>query len=253
VTLARRPHRSLARDGKRTVSQPTRAPKHSTMGEPAGIAGDGSTDDTVRAILLAARQLFHSPGYTSTPVSAIASRAGVSRATVYNHFPNKLSILNTIVRDYMAGYEQIALHLRTRLEPKESLYDLLRSMVLEAMLWRIENADLRPAIEVAKQVPDNGWREADEAADRAMHGWLASVHHAGRERGLTRPDIDIDFASGALYSMIEASLSSLNPSAKRDEVEQITDQLALLQWHAIYTIPPSESPLVEDAWPIRLS
>ncbi|HXY45179.1 MAG TPA: TetR/AcrR family transcriptional regulator [Acidimicrobiales bacterium] len=217
------------------------------------VSGNGSTDDTVRSILSAARQLFHSPGYASTPVSTIARRAGVSRATVYNHFPDKRSILNTIVREYMAGYEQIGMHLRMRLEPKESLYDLLRSMVRDAMLWRIDNADLRPAIEVAKQQPDGGWREADDAADRAMHDWLASVHHAGRERGLTRPDVDIDFASGALYSMIEASLSALNPAASRQEVEQITDQLALLQWHAIYTIPPAESPLVEDVLPFPFS
>jgi hypothetical protein len=116
-------------------------------------------------------------------------------------------------------------------------------MVREAMLWRIQNADLRPAIEIAKQMPDSGWKEADEAADKSMSGWLATVHRAGRECGLTRPDIDIDFAAKALYSMIEASLSSLDPASPSEDVERLVDQLARLQWHAIYTIEPEDSPI----------
>jgi AcrR family transcriptional regulator len=218
-------------------------------GRPGAFPGDPAGETTVQAILAAARSLFHSPGYASTRVSDIAHLASASRATVYNHFANKRSILHQLVRDYMAGYEQIGLRLRSRVDPKEPVFDLLRNMVRDAMLWRIENADLRPAIEVAKQLPDSGWREANEAADRAMHDWLATVHYAARERGLTRPDIDIDFASGALYSMIEANLSTLDPAASREELDKITNQLARLQWHAIYTIPPEGSPLAEDVVP----
>jgi AcrR family transcriptional regulator len=228
-------------------------PTSARTGQPAAVTQDPEGETTVDAILAAARHLFHSPGYASTRVSDIAQLANASRATVYNHFSNKRSILNQLVRDYMVGYQQIGLHLRSRIDPKEPIYDLLKNMVRDAMLWRIENADLRPAIEVAKQMPDSGWREANEAADRAMHDWLTTVHYASRERGLTRPDIDIDFASGALYSMIEASLSTLNPSASRDEVDQITDQLARIQWHAIYTIPPEESPLAQEVVPSLVS
>jgi len=240
------------RERTRRPGRPPSGTSDTAVSGPLGAVGEGDGDSTVTTVLTAARRLFHSPGYASTPVSRIAHLAGVSRATVYNHFSDKRSILNQLVRDYMAGYEQIGAHLRLQVDPKASIFDLLRTMVRDAMLWRIDNADLRPAIEVAKQMPDSGWREADEAADRAMHDWLASVHHAARERGLTRSDIDIDFASGALYSMIEASLSTLNPAASRQEVEKITDQLALLQWHAIYTIPPERSPLAEEVLPFLL-
>lgn len=202
--------------------------------------------ESMSAILTAARLLFHSPGYPVTRVADIAHQAGVSRATVYNHFADKKSILFQLVRDYMAGYEQISERLKASIDPKESIYQLLVNLVRDAMLWRIENADLRPAIEMAKQLPTSGWKEADEAADRAMHGWIADIHHASAKLGITRPEIDIDFASGALYSMIEATLSTLSPSASVQRVEAITEQLTLLQWHAIYTIPPHEAPVAED-------
>jgi AcrR family transcriptional regulator len=208
--------------------------------------------ESASAILLAARELFHSPGYAATRVADIAHRAGVSRATVYNHFADKQSILYQLVRDYMAGYEQIAEWLKTSVDPKASIYELLGNMVRDAMLWRIKNADLRPAIEMAKQLPTSGWKEANEAADRAMHGWIADVHHASAKLNITRPEVDIDFASGALYSMIEAALSTLSTAATVAEVDRITEQLTLLQWHAIYSIPPQDAPVAEDVLPLAL-
>ncbi len=234
---------------RRPGSPAPRAGGPAPGGTPGALPGEPPGETTVQAILAAARSLFHSPGYASTRVSDIAHLASASRATVYNHFANKRSILHQLVHGYMAGYEQIGLHLRSRVDPKEPVFDLLRNMVRDVMLWRIENADLRPAIEVAKQLPDSGWREANEAADRAMHDWLATVHYAAQERGLTRPDIDIDFASGALYSMIETSLPALGPAASPEKVGKITNQLARLQWHAIYAIPPEGSPLAEDVVP----
>jgi AcrR family transcriptional regulator len=214
--------------------------------------GAQSEAESASAILIAARQLFNTPGYAATRVADIAHRAGVSRATVYNHFADKKAILYQLVRDYMAGYEQITEWLKTSVDPKASIYELLRNMVRDAMLWRIKNADLRSAIEMAKQLPTSGWKEADEAADRAMHGWIADIHHASATLNITRPEVDIDFASGALYSMIEATLSQLSTSATVDEVDRITEQLTLLQWHAIYSISPQEAPVAEDVLPLAL-
>ena len=215
-------------------------------------AGAHPEAESASAILTAARQLFSSPGYAGTRVADIAHRAGVSRATVYNHFDDKKAILYQLVRDYMAGYEQIAEWLKAGLDPKASIYELLRNMVRDAMLWRIKHADLRAAIEMAKQMPASGWKEADEAADRAMHGWIADIHHASATLNITRPEVDIDFASGALYSMIEATLSHLSTSATVEEVDRITEQLTLLQWHAIYSIPPQDAPVAEDVLPLAL-
>jgi len=218
-----------------------------------GMSGGEAEPETVSAILAAARLMFHSPGYSATRVADIAYRAGVSRATVYNHFPDKKSILYQLVREYMAGYEQIGDRLKAQVVPGESVYRLLRKLVHDAMLWRIENADLRPAIEMAMQMPRSGWKEANEAADRAMHGWIADIYRASATHGIIRPEIDIDFASGALYSMIETTLSRLSRSASVDEVDLVTEQLALIQWHAVYTIAPDQAPVAADVLPPALT
>ena len=49
--------------------------------------------DVHRRILKASRRLFASNGYDETMMRDIAKRADVSKATVYNYFPNKESLL----------------------------------------------------------------------------------------------------------------------------------------------------------------
>ena len=49
--------------------------------------------DVHRRILKASRRLFASKGYDETMMRDIAKKADVSKATVYNYFPNKESLL----------------------------------------------------------------------------------------------------------------------------------------------------------------
>lgn len=53
-------------------------------------------------ILKASRQLFTKKGYNETMMKDIAEKAGVSKATVYNYFPNKESLLVGTIDDTVA-------------------------------------------------------------------------------------------------------------------------------------------------------
>ena len=57
----------------------------------AGRPGELSPDKR-RRILDGARTLFRELGYERTSVDAIATRAGVSKATIYNHFRDKKAL-----------------------------------------------------------------------------------------------------------------------------------------------------------------
>lgn len=50
------------------------------------------------AILKAARDLFLEHGFASTSVDAVTEASGVSKPTVYNHFPTKEALLEAVVR-----------------------------------------------------------------------------------------------------------------------------------------------------------
>jgi AcrR family transcriptional regulator len=58
------------------------------------------------ALLAAARQLFAESG--QAPMHEIARRAGISRATLYRHFPDRSAIALAIFADELAGLERVA-------------------------------------------------------------------------------------------------------------------------------------------------
>jgi AcrR family transcriptional regulator len=193
-------------------------------------------------ILDAAKTLFVTKGFPSTSMEAIAKRANVVRATVYNNFVDKEAILDELMRRYWLGYAEIPQHLRAQARPDQTSFELVEEMIRGAILWRMGNAELRPLIDLSKHLPNSRWSEWDAKADAAMLGWITEIHRADGERGLLRAGVDLEFAVPALYSMIEAMIASFDVKADRRRVDKAVRQLTLLHWHALYRVEPEDLP-----------
>jgi AcrR family transcriptional regulator len=220
--------------------------RSSSHDQAAGARGDIILDATDRLILAAARELFAEHGYHRTSMAQVAERAGVVRATVYNHFQRKVDLLRAIVGDYMTGYVRIGNELQASAGPEQSVFDFLQLTAQRAIDWRIANADLRPLIDLAKHIRESGWEELNAEADAAMLGSISRIHRANSRRGITRPGLDVDFATAAVYSMIETTLSGFDVRASQQYVDHVAHQLTLLQWNAIYAIEPERAPRVAE-------
>lgn len=193
-------------------------------------------------IIEASRKLFVRRGYAEVSVGDIARAAGVVRATIYNNFDDKQDILAAIIGDYMTGYARIAQRLRASARPGQTSFELIQEMVREALAWRVENADLRPLVAVARSSRTSGWDQANKAADDAMFGWILAVHAADDAAGLIREDIDLEFGVRAAYAMIESVLSSFDVAAGEAQIDAAAHQLALLHWYSICSVAPDEAP-----------
>lgn len=172
----------------------------------------------------------------------IARAAQVARATVYNNFDDKQDILAAIIGEYMEGYQTISQRLRENARSGQTSFDLIEEMVREALTWRVENADLRPIVAVARNLRGSGWEQANKAADDAMFGWILAVHAADEDAGLIREDIDLEVGVRATYAMIEATISNFDVSSTEKEINEVAHQLALLHWYAICSVPPKDAP-----------
>jgi len=171
-------------------------------------------------------------------MAAIAAKADVVRATVYNHFADKVDILATIIRRYMHGYVEIGERLRRDDVRHGSMFEQLEAMTRLALDWRIENQDLRSVIDLARHASGSGWEQANAEADEALLAWLSEIHRAGEVEGLTHPGLDLSVATPAVYSMIESALSSFDVSTPRQRVVYVAHQLTLVHWRAIYRVAP---------------
>jgi AcrR family transcriptional regulator len=172
----------------------------------------------------------------------IARSAGVARATVYNNFADKRDILAAIIGEYMAGYSSIVQRLRENARGGRTSFELIEEMVRAALSWRVENAELRPIVAVARNLRGSGWEEANKAADDAMLGWILAVHAADQAAGLVREDIDLEFGVRAAYAMIESVLSTFDVTSDAEEVGAAAHQLALLHWYSICSVEPAAAP-----------
>jgi len=208
------------------------------------LAGPSGGTPSYERILDAAKWLFITRGFPSTSMEAIAQQANVVRATVYNNFTDKEAILDELMRRYILGYTEIPQRLRAKARPEQTSFELVEEMIRSAILWRIENAELRPLIDLSKHLPRSRWSEWNADADAAMLGWISEIHRRDAERGLLRPGVDLNFAAPALYSMIEAVIASFDVKANRRRVNGAVRQLTLLHWHALYRIEPDD--LVDD-------
>ena len=64
-----------------------------------GRPANTSTDDTVAAVLVAARRHFAAHGYTATSNQALASSAGLAHTAIYNHFGSKAALFTAVFVD----------------------------------------------------------------------------------------------------------------------------------------------------------
>lgn len=72
---------------------------------------DRQKEEGRRIIREAAGELFIANGYTGTTMRAIAERAGVAEATLYNLFRTKAELLLDVFRDRVMGAGETSLHI----------------------------------------------------------------------------------------------------------------------------------------------
>lgn len=206
----------------------------------APVADSSENNPSYERILDAGKALFIEQGFPATTMEAIAQRANVVRSTVYNNFQDKEAIVAEIMRRYVEGYVDIPRRLREQARPEQSAFELIEDMIRSAILWRIENAELRPLIDLSKHLPSSSWGRLNAAADAAMLGWIAEIHSREAARGTLRDGLDLKFATTALYAMVEEVIASFDVGASRRRVDDAVRQLSLLNWHALYRVEPEE-------------
>lgn len=102
---------------------------------------------TAERIVQGARACFARYGIQKTTIEDIASAAGVSRPTVYKHFPGKQHIIDHISLTEMA---RVHADLRTRMTRKSSFADT----ITEAILLSVQAAHANPYVRRFVQDPE---------------------------------------------------------------------------------------------------
>ncbi|QSX29299.1 TetR/AcrR family transcriptional regulator [Shewanella cyperi] len=94
--------------------------------------------DKRQQILDAALMLFNAQGFHGTSTASIAKAAGVATGTLFHHFPNKETLLQTL---FLAVKQEFAAAIQAMASPDGPLEQQARRLWLGAIDWALEHPD----------------------------------------------------------------------------------------------------------------
>ncbi len=149
------------------------------------------TEPVTGRILNAARRHLFTYGYNALTMDDLAHELGMSKKTLYLHFPGKDAIITTIIAE-------IGLTIRHELEtvlnqPKLSFAQKLRTIVdiVVPQLSLLTPAILRELQRYAPKI----YGMLDELRQKNIPAIFGRLFRSGVSEGALRPEIDPDFAA----------------------------------------------------------
>ncbi len=158
-----------------------------------------------RAILDAAGELFLAQGFAAVSMDAVARQAGVSKATLYAHFPGKDGLFAAVVAERCDRMAAEAAAFAGHGDAPEAALRRLGKAVLGFLVAPTTIAMHRIALAEAVRVPElaEAFYAAGPAAGRArLACWIAEEQRLGR----LRADADPLEAAGHLGALLRGDL-----------------------------------------------
>lgn len=184
-------------------------------------------DDTRRAIIEAAIELFRQYGYRKTSVDQIASAARVAKPTIYAHFEHKEALFVAVCEHVIEGMLEAARHAARARGKVVSRVSSVLSAKFTTLFELVESSP-----HAAELLGSQGElaREAEERADAEYHALLVSVLEGAADAGqldLARLGPTAALARVLIQAAYGASYGATSPDEHRANVKRATRALLL--------------------------
>jgi len=161
-----------------------------------------SSAETYDKILQTAYRLFLQKGYTATSMRQVAEEAGIGKATIYHHFPDKEAIAMALLDKTGARMDEALELVRAETDPRERI----RVAVTANFKFLLDFAEIMQV--VRREV--SGGRDQMKAGFLKFFGeaiiLLTDAIQRGIEKGIFRP-VDPARAARTLMTMITGTFA----------------------------------------------
>lgn len=171
--------------------------------------------ETSEKILQIAARLFVKKGYTATSMREIAAEAGIGKATIYYHYPDKESLAAALIKRTVAQMTAALKIMEAEQDPRQRLV----VAVTGSIEYLLDSADI---ISVVR-------REVAGSRDVMQHEFkgffqdymniLADGVQRGIEQGIFRPVNPADVAR-VLLTMIQGTFAMVYLSGERPQSKE---------------------------------
>ena len=170
-------------------------------------------DSDRQRIVDAARAHFFSHGFRSVTMDDLADELGVSKKTLYEHFPGKIDLLGAVLADKFAGVEATLKEV-TRAYPHDFLATLQELLAgTQRELDEIKPPFVRDMRQKAPQV----FKVVERRRATLIQRYFGKLFVEGQRAGMVRKDVPARLIIEILLAMVQ---SIMNP-AKMEELEMM--------------------------------
>src|SRR6266480_5535492 len=161
-------------------------------------------DASRQLIVEAARAHFFSHGFRSVTMDDLAEELGISKKTLYAHFPGKIELLEAVLADKFAGVEA-KLKEATRAHPRDfpaTLHALLANTQRE--LDEIKP----PFVRDMRQKAPHVFKVVERRRAALIERYFGKLFADGQRAGMVRKDVPTKLMIEILLAMVQ---SIMNP------------------------------------------
>ncbi len=161
------------------------------------------SDTGRQQIVEAARGHFFSHGFRSVTMDDLAAELGISKKTLYTHFPGKIELLEAVLADKFAGVET-KLNEVMRAHPHDfstALHELLVNTQLE--LDEIKPPFVRDMRQKAPQV----FKVIERRRAALIERFFGKLFVEGQRTGMVRKDVPVKLIIEILLTIVQAIMN----------------------------------------------
>jgi AcrR family transcriptional regulator len=156
-----------------------------------------------RQIVDAARAHFFSHGFRSVTMDDLAGELGISKKTLYAHFPSKIEVLEAVLADKFAGIEAKLTEI-SRAHPDDfptALHELLANMQRE--LDEIKP----PFVRDMRQKAPHVFKTVERRRAALIERFFGKLFIEGQRTGMVRKDVPAKLMIEILLAMVQAIMN----------------------------------------------
>jgi AcrR family transcriptional regulator len=160
-------------------------------------------DAVLQRIVDAASVHFFSHGFRSVTMDDLAAEMGVSKKTLYAHFPSKIALLEAVLADKFAGVEAKLTEI-SRAYPHDfptALHELLASLQRE--LDEIKP----PFVRDVRQKAPHVFKTVERRRAALIERFFGKLFIEGQRTGMVRKDVPARLMIEILLAMVQAIMN----------------------------------------------
>jgi TetR/AcrR family transcriptional regulator, cholesterol catabolism regulator len=154
-------------------------------------------------IVEAARAHFFKHGFRSVTMDDLAEELGISKKTLYAHFPGKIEVLEAVLADKFAGVEAKLIEI-SRAHPHDfatALHELLANMQRE--LDEIKP----PFVRDVRQKAPHVFKTVERRRAALIERLFGKLFIEGQRTGMVRKDVPAKLMIEILLAMVQAIMN----------------------------------------------